>query len=76
MYKAWFKAYDARGELAGVTWTSSRVTEDVERSAYQARLDRGELSAVDVAYEDPHRRNETLLPQRREPVMRYSGEMT
>jgi len=52
---AYFKAYGPQGEL-------SPATEGMERAAFQARLDRSELLAVDVSYGDPNRRNETLLP--------------
>lgn len=58
---AYFKAYDRQGRLSCAIWTSHPATEAMERATFQARLDRGELVAVDIAYGDPRRRNETLL---------------
>lgn len=63
---AYFKAYGPQGELSYAVWTNSPGTETAEGEAFQARLDRRELSAVDVAYGDPLRRNETFLPGERE----------
>lgn len=67
MSKATFKAYNHRGELQLSVWTDSPGTEWAERGAFQSRLDRGELASVDVAYDDPDKRNETMLPHARKP---------
>lgn len=65
-----FKAYNPRGELVISVWTSSPGIEAVERGAFQSRLDKGELASVDVAYDEPTRRNETLLPRISNSVFR------
>lgn len=63
-----FKAYGPQGELTYAVWTNSPGTEAAERAVFQERLSRGDLSAVDIAYGDPLRRNETLLPTCRREV--------
>lgn len=56
-----FKAYK-NGHLILSTWTSSFVTEIVEKQAYQTRLNRGDFTIVYIHYSDS-RSDETLLPR-------------
>jgi hypothetical protein len=62
MSRTIFKAYRSDGSLAISTWTSSPGAEAVERSAYQARLNRGDLARVDVSHDEPGRPSEVMRP--------------
>ncbi len=57
-----FKAYYPNGRLAISTWTTARITFEIEREAYQARLNRGELLYVDVHSSDPHEKDFRMMP--------------
>jgi hypothetical protein len=59
-----FKAYDHRGKLVLSTWTKAPCSYAVECAAFQTRLDRGELSRVDVFSNDPHEENRTMRGRR------------
>lgn len=61
-----FKAYDVRGNLMLSTWTNSPGTFLVEKAAYQARLNRGELASVEITSDEPHFITEHLHMQVRE----------
>lgn len=47
-----FNAYDTQGFLKDSTWANSAATIIAEKAAYQMRLNRGELSFVEVLYID------------------------
>jgi hypothetical protein len=63
LIKRTFKAYDMRGRLVLSTWTKTPSTFVIERVAFQARLDRCELSRVDVFSSDPCEPNQTMRPR-------------
>lgn len=57
-----FMAYDKRRALVLETWTvKGSVAETVERAAFQTRLNRGELSYVDVIDPSPGPKTTTML---------------
>lgn len=62
MARTWFKAYDHKGEVRSVVWTSPPGAEAAERQALAARLARFELGWVDVFSEDPRIAGERLFP--------------
>ena len=55
-----FKAFDLRGNPRLTVETSSPVTTEVEKQAFQNRLNRGELGWVDVSYLDSNKPNERM----------------
>lgn len=59
MNDARFKAYGYEGHCVLIVDTRGSAT-DVERAAFQERLDRGELAHVDVHYNDPYCEDERL----------------
>ena len=63
MAKRTYKAYRGREGLVLSTWTSAPISHEIEQAAYQARLDRGELSYVDVSSDDPHEPNFRMTPR-------------
>jgi hypothetical protein len=64
LIKHTFKAYDQHGRFVLSTWTKIESAYAVECAAFQARLDRGELSRVDVFSTDPYESNRTMRPRR------------
>lgn len=63
MTKHTFKAYDARGRLILSTWTRVPAAYALERAAFQARINRAELSHVDIWSSDPHEPMQRLRPR-------------
>lgn len=68
MTKHTFKAYDRNGFLIESTWTRVPAAYEAECSAYQARLNRGELGRVDIWSSSPHEAMRRLSPRER-PVL-------
>ena len=69
-----FRAYDARGRLVTTTWTKAPSTYAVERVAFQARLDRGELHRVEVTSNDPKEPDQTMRARRAHLTVVQRGE--
>jgi hypothetical protein len=65
MTKHTFKAFDRHGYLVASTWTRVPAAYAAECAAFQARLNRGELSRVDVWSSDPHEPMRRLHPRER-----------
>lgn len=65
MAKHTFKAYDRHGYLVASTWTRVPAAYAAECAAFQARLNRGELTRVDIWSSDPHEPMRRLRPRER-----------
>lgn len=65
MTKHTFRAFDLVGRLVLSTWTRVPAAYTAECAAFQARLNRNELSRVDIWSSDPHEPMRSLLPRPR-----------
>lgn len=60
-----FKAYDKEGRHVLTTWVwKGSMADQMERDAFQVRLNRGELSYVDVIDPSPGPKTTTMLRHR------------
>lgn len=73
MTKHTFKAYDRHGFLVDSTWTRVPSAYQAECSAFQARLNRGELARVDILSSDPHEPMRRLRPKERPKLTLIAG---
>jgi hypothetical protein len=56
----WFKAFDRHGKEVLVVKTTTPATTEAEKQAFQSRLDKGELSYVEVWTDKPFSETERM----------------
>lgn len=58
--RTWFKAYKLPNVPVLEVWTDGPAATEIERQAFQARLNRGDLSEVDVWTDEPFSKPATM----------------